>query len=175
MSLLHHPSPYQCPIKGHIKLPHTTPSCLSPLSVTNLHKKSMVSPETGMLIPFSMTLGSPSPYSTLPSYTVPYYFTFNSTPNQFPFHFYPSLDHRPTNHSTSIFFFQSCQGFRPHPASSWPSSEVPSSSNPVFQPCPVSMVLCQSTHWPIGHFLFTIGPVFDSTWPGGHCFLKSVC
>ena len=71
-------------------------------------KKSAVSPETGMLIPFSMTLRSPSPFSVLP--LCPSYSTFNSTPNQFPFHLYPSSGHRPTNHSTSNFFFSVLSG-----------------------------------------------------------------
>src|SRR5260370_10856944 len=78
--------------------------------------------------------------------------------------------------SNFIFLFiQSCQGFHPQPASSWPPSEVPSSSSPVVWPCPFSIVLYQSTHWPVGHLSFIIGLMSNSTWPGGHCLLKSVC
>src|SRR5260370_23284531 len=73
----------------------------------------------------------------------------SSHPLHHPIIFRPQTN--PPTHSIPIFFL-SCQGFRPHPASSWPPSEVPSSSSLVVRPCPFGMVLYQSTRWPVGHF-----------------------
>src|SRR5260370_42391327 len=107
-----------------------------------------------MLIPFSMTLGSSSPHSVYSSFTVPFFkiSTFHGTPIQSstPSSYHLWTTDQPTNPPHPNFFL-SCQGFHPHPASSWPPSEVPSSSSLVVRPCPFSMVLYQSTCWPIGH------------------------
>src|SRR5260370_33451140 len=125
-----------------------------------------------------MTLGSSSPHSVYSSFTVPFFFPPSMVPpSSHPLHhpiiFRPWTN--PPTHSIQFFVFLSCQGFCPHPASSWPPSEVPSSSSLVVWPCPFSMVLYQSTHWPIGHLSFIMGLMSDSTWPGGHCLFKLVC
>src|SRR5260370_40742843 len=131
-----------------------------------------------MLIPFPMTLGSSCLYSILlPLFHFPT-FPFNSTPVQSstlsPYHL--QTTDQPTNPLHQFFLsFLSCQGFHPHLASSWPSSEVPSSSSLAVWPCPFSMVLYQSTCWPVGHLSFIMGLMSNSTWPWGHCLLKLVC